>query len=47
MDVVKETNHHVKLLLSRVTPALPALLEPLMTRIQNTITDTPLQGSEQ
>lgn len=37
MDVVKETGHHVKMLLSRVTPALPALLPKIGQRIQNTI----------
>ncbi|KAH3912386.1 hypothetical protein HBI56_233180 [Parastagonospora nodorum] len=47
MDVVKETNHHVKMLLSRVTPALPSLLGDLMYRVQNTITDTLPQSSEE
>ncbi|CAI6331425.1 unnamed protein product [Periconia digitata] len=39
MDVVKETNHHVKLLLARVTPALPGLLPSIKTRVQQTITE--------
>jgi cytochrome P450 len=47
MDVVKETNHHVKMLLSRVTPALPSLLGDLMARVQDTITDTLPQSSEE
>jgi hypothetical protein len=37
MDVVKETNHHVKMLLARVTPALPVLLPSIKLRIQRTI----------
>jgi hypothetical protein len=40
MDVVKETNHHVKMLLARVTPALPNLLAPIKTRVQHTINES-------
>ncbi|PVH97411.1 cytochrome P450 [Periconia macrospinosa] len=40
MDVVKETNHHVKLLLARVTPALPTLLPSIKSRIEHTIAET-------
>ncbi|KAF2187596.1 cytochrome P450 [Zopfia rhizophila CBS 207.26] len=39
MDVVLKTSHHVKLLLSRITPALPVLLKPASGRIQRTITE--------
>jgi hypothetical protein len=39
MDVVKETNHHVKMLLARVTPALPILLPSIKLRIQRTINE--------
>ena len=38
MDVVQKTNHHVKMLLTRVTPALPGLLKPASRRIESTIT---------
>ncbi|KAI0099781.1 cytochrome P450 [Nemania sp. FL0031] len=32
MSIIKHTNHHVKILLSRVTPALPRLLNPMAKR---------------
>lgn len=38
MDVVLKTNHHVKALLNRITPALPELLKPSQDRIQETLT---------
>ena len=38
MDVVLKTNHHVKMLLNRITPALPDLLQPSMIRIEETLT---------
>lgn len=37
MDVVTETGHHVKMLLSRVTPALPVLLPKIGHRVQATM----------
>ncbi|KAF2728066.1 putative cytochrome P450 [Polyplosphaeria fusca] len=47
MDVVKETGHHVKMLLSRVTPALPVLLPNVSKRVQTTINDNfPKQGED-
>ena len=38
MDVVLKTNHHVKMLLNRITPALPELLKPSQVRIDQTLT---------
>ena len=38
MDVVLKTNHHVKMLLNRITPALPELLKPSQVRIEDTLT---------
>lgn len=38
MNVVLKTNHHVKMLLNRITPALPELLKPSQTRIEETLT---------
>lgn len=37
MDVVLRTNQHVKMLLNRVTPALPQLLAPSQNRIGETL----------
>ena len=37
MDVVLKTNHHVKMLLNRITPALPELLKPSQIRIEETL----------
>ena len=37
MDVVLKTNHHVKMLLNRITPALPELLQPSRERIEETL----------
>ncbi|KAL4999869.1 cytochrome P450 [Aspergillus recurvatus] len=39
MNVVLKSNLHVKTLLNRITPALPALLGPASTRIQETMQD--------
>lgn len=45
MDVVKETNYHVKLLPGRVSPALPSLLPSIKSRIQQTIAESlPQEG---
>ncbi|MCJ1405149.1 hypothetical protein MMC11_008375 [Xylographa trunciseda] len=38
MDVVLKTNHHVKMLLNRITPALPELLKPSRIRIEESLT---------
>lgn len=38
MDVVLKTNHHVKMLLNRITPALPELLKLSRPRIEETLT---------
>lgn len=38
MDVVLKTNHHVKMLLNQITPALPELLKPSRVRIEETLT---------
>ncbi|KAF1940882.1 cytochrome P450 [Clathrospora elynae] len=37
LDAVNATNYHVKIMLSRLTPALPALLVPIRGRIQSTM----------
>ena len=39
MDVVLKTNHHVKMLLNRVTLALPDILRPSQVRIKETLTN--------
>lgn len=39
MNVVNETSHHVKMLLARVTPALPTLLPAVSRRAQSAIDD--------
>ena len=39
MDVVLKSNHHVKLLLNRFTPALPVLLQPCCVRVNETLTE--------
>jgi hypothetical protein len=39
MDIVLKTSHHVKMLLSRITPALPTLLRPASVRVQRSITE--------
>ncbi len=37
MNVVLRTNHHVKLLLNRITPALPELLPSIRVRVADTL----------
>lgn len=46
MDVVLKTNQHVKLLLNRITPALPDLLGPSQSRIGETMTSLFPQGTD-
>ena len=38
MNVVLETDHHVKILLNRITPALPQLFTPISSRVTQTLT---------
>lgn len=40
MNVVLRTDRHVKMLLNRITPALPQLVPPIRRRIQETLLDT-------
>ncbi|KAL4935323.1 hypothetical protein BDV06DRAFT_217511 [Aspergillus oleicola] len=40
MNIVLKSNLHVKTLLNRITPALPALLGPASTRMQDAVFDT-------
>lgn len=47
MDVVLQTDHHVKLLLNKVTPALPKLLQPASVRIEETLKSLFPQDTQQ
>ena len=46
INVVLKTNHHVKILLNRVTPSLPQLLAPSQTRIGETMQELFPRGTD-